>query len=378
MTVLPRSLGLPDFPWDTLSDARLVAQSHPDGICDLSVGTPVDPTPDFIREALAEATDSPGYPQVIGTPEVKDAILTWASRRRIVDVGRDGAIPTVGSKEAVALLPTLLGVRPGDTILVPAAAYPTYDVGARLAGATPVPVDPTLPSTWPAAQMVWLNSPGNPDGHVLTIPQLRAAVAWSHDHGAIIASDECYAALPWAAPFIDEGVPSVLEGRVCDDDATGLLVLYSLSKQSNLAGYRAGLLMGDSDLVSAVSEARKHAGLMVPAPIQHAMAAALVDEDHVRIQRERYGRRRARLLAALEPAGLENDPESVAGLYLWARDAHGDTSSRDLVDRLARRGILVAPGDFYGDAGLGRIRMALTATDERIESAARRLEVASR
>lgn len=378
MSALPRPLGLPDFPWDTLAEARATAEAHPDGICDLSVGTPVDPTPEFIRRALADAADAPGYPQVIGTPEVREAILAWAARRNMVDVGQAGAIPTIGSKEAVAWLPMLLGVRPGDTILVPAAAYPTYDVGARLAGATPVPVDPTRPDLWPDAQMAWLNTPGNPDGHVLSLDHLRAAVRWARARGAVLVSDECYASLPWTAPYMDEGVPSALDRRVCDADASGLLVLYSLSKQSSLAGYRAGLMVGDPRLVRAAVEVRKHAGLMVPTPVQHAMAVALVDEDHVRLQRERYGRRRERLLAALEPAGLDNDPDSVAGLYLWARDARGTASARELVDRFARLGILVAPGDFYGAAGRGRVRIALTATDERVDAAARRLEESGR
>lgn len=380
MRVLPRPLGLPDFPWDTLAGARRVAESHPGGICDLSVGTPVDPTPRFIREALAEAADAPGYPKVIGTAEVRDAILQWTRRRDMTDVTAQGAIPTIGSKEAVAWLPTLLGVRPGDTVLVPAAAYPTYDVGARLAGATPVPVDPTRPDTWPPdAVLAWLNSPGNPDGHVLTRAQLRTAVRWARAHGAVLASDECYAELPWEPPFVDEGVPSALDRWVCEDDPSGVIVVYSLSKQSNLAGYRAGLLVGDPELVRAVTEVRKHAGLMVPAPVQHAMGVALVDVDHVRAQRERYGRRRAVLLDALASAGLENDPESVAGLYLWVREARApETDSRTLVDRLARRGILVAPGDFYGEAGRGRARISLTASDERVDEAVRRLRAAGR
>jgi succinyldiaminopimelate transaminase len=374
MITLPRPLGLPDFPWDTLAAARRIAQQHPGGICDLSVGTPVDPTPFFIREALAEASDAPGYPQVVGTCEVRDAILAWAARRNMVDVGRQGTIPTIGSKEAVAWLPALLGVSQGDIVLVPAAAYPTYDVGVRLAGATSVPIDPTHPESWPDAAMVWLNSPGNPDGHVLTLPQLRSAVAWARAHGAVIASDECYAALPWSPPFIDEGVPSLLDQRVCDGDPRGLLVLYSLSKQSNLAGYRAGLLIGDPALIEAVTEVRRHAGLMVPAPVQHAMGAALVDVEHVSAQRERYRARRERLLRALPEAGLENDPKSVAGLYLWVRDARGGANGRELVDSLAGLGILAAPGDFYGTAGTGHVRIALTATDERIDQAARRLE----
>ncbi|WP_043536028.1 succinyldiaminopimelate transaminase [Actinomyces polynesiensis] len=378
MADLPRTLGLPDFPWDLLVPAKELAASHPGGICDLSVGTPVDPTPAFVRAALDEASDAPGYPTVIGTEEVRHAILEWAARRGMVDVGTDGAIPTIGSKEAVAWLPTLLGVRPGDTVLVPEVAYPTYDVGARLAGATPVPVDPTRPDSWPDAALVWLNSPGNPDGHVLTRDQLRSALRWARSHGAVLASDECYAALPWGAPFVDEGVPSLLDREVCEGDPRGVLVLYSLSKQSNMAGYRAAVLVGDPDLVRPVVEVRKHSGMMVPAPVQHAMAVALLDPEHADAQRRTYARRRELLLAAVDAAGLENDPDSVAGLYLWVRDPSATSpDSWALVDRLARLGILVAPGDFYGEAGRGRVRIALTATDERIAAAAARLSAAA-
>ncbi|MDC4232617.1 succinyldiaminopimelate transaminase [Actinomyces sp. B33] len=370
---LPRGLGLPDFPWDLLDPARALAASHPDGACDLSVGTPVDPTPGSIRDALAQAADAPGYPTVVGTAAVREAILAWGRRRRMVDVGPAGVLPTIGSKEAVAWIPRLLGVGPADTVLVPEVAYSTYDIGARLAGAAPVPVDPRRPDDWPDAALVYLNTPGNPDGHVLSVEELRAAVSWARERGAVVVSDECYAALPWQAPWVDEGVPSLLDARACDGDPAGLLVLYSLSKQSNLAGYRAGLVYGDPRLVAAIVEARKHAGLMVPAPVQHAMAAALMDEEHVAVQRETYRRRRRRLLEAAEAAGFVNDPLSCAGLYLWLHQP-GVDDSWELVDRFARLGILVAPGDFYGAAARGRVRVALTASDERIDAAARRLE----
>ena len=297
-TILPRPLDLPEFPWDQLAPAKARAAEHPGGICDLSVGTPVDDTPSFIRDALADASNAHGYPTVIGTAEVRDAIAAWGARRGMVNVGPAGVIPTIGSKEAVAWIPFLLGVRPGDTVLVPLVAYPTYDIGARLAGATPVAVDPTNPDSWPEATLVYLNSPGNPDGHVMSKDQLRAAVRWARSHGAVIVSDECYAALPWAEPYVSQGVPSLLDAQVCDGDASGLIVLYSLSKQSNLAGYRAALIYGDPTLVAPIVTARKHSGLMVPAPVQHAMAIALADTEHVQAQRAVYAVRRALLLEA--------------------------------------------------------------------------------
>lgn len=371
--LLPRPLDLPEFPWDQLAPAKVRAAEHPGGLCDLSVGTPVDDTPDFIREALADAGNAHGYPTVVGTDEVREAIGAWAARRGMVDVGPAGVIPTIGSKEAVAWIPTLLGVRAGDTVLVPEVAYPTYDIGARLAGATPVPVDPTRPGTWPDAALVYLNSPGNPDGHVMSKEQLRNAIAWARGRGAVIVSDECYAALPWSEPYVSEGVPSLLDANVCDCDPRGLLVLYSLSKQSNLAGYRGALIYGDPALVAPIVTARKHSGLMVPAPVQHAMAVALHDTEHVSAQRSVYEARRRLLLEALTRAGLDVDPASAAGLYLWVADPGAPQDSWVLVDRFARLGILVAPGDFYGAAARGRVRVALTATDERIAAAAKRI-----
>ena len=373
---LPRPLDLPEFPWDQLAPAKERAAAHPGGICDLSVGTPVDDTPAFIREALADASNAHGYPTVIGTTEVREAIVTWGKRRGMVDVGMNGVIPTIGSKEAVAWIPFLLGVRPGDTVLVPEVAYPTYDIGARLAGATPVAVDPTDPSSWPDAALVYLNSPGNPDGHVMSTDELRAVVAWARSHGAVVVSDECYAALPWSEPYVSEGVPSLLDTDVCEGDASGLLVLYSLSKQSNLAGYRGALIYGDPALVAPIVSVRKHSGLMVPAPVQHAMAVALHDTEHVERQRSVYAVRRALLLEALTDAGLDVDPDSAAGLYLWVADPANPTDSWALVDRLAELGILAAPGNFYGTAAHGRVRVALTASDERVAAAASRIREA--
>lgn len=372
---------LPDFPWDTLTPYGERARSHPDGIVDLSVGTPVDPTPEVVRRALAGAADSPGYPQTWGTPALREAVVAWFARRRGVP-GLDpaGVLPTVGSKELVALLPALLGLGAGDRVAHPAAAYPTYDVGARLAGAEPVPTDdPVALLSGPdggGVRLVWLNSPGNPDGRVLSVDELRAvveaarAVTARTGRPVVIASDECYAELAWDEPWASEGVPSVLDPRVRGGDVTGLLAVYSLSKQSNLAGYRAAFATGDPDLIARLLETRKHAGMIVPGPVQAAMTVALGDDAHVAEQRERYRARRAVLRDALEGAGLVID-RSAAGLYLWARPAEGEDDCWTTVGRLADRGILVAPGAFYGAPH--HVRVALTASDERIAAAARRL-----
>lgn len=378
--LLPRRLALPDFPWDSLRPYRERAAEHPDGVVDLAVGTPVDPTPEIARTALSAAANAPGYPTAVGAPVVRAAIIEWMERRRgVPGLSDDEVIPTIGSKESVALLPLHLGAGPGDLVLHPRAAYPTYDVGARLVGATPVPVDTDAdPTTWDVADdarvaIVWLNSPGNPDGHVLDAEQLARIVAWARGRGAIVISDECYAELAWEAPWDAEPIPSLLDPRVGGSAGrTGLLALYSLSKQSNLAGYRAAFLAGDAGLVGAVTEVRKHTGMLVPTPVQAALVAALGDEAHTEVQKEVYRERREALIEATAAAGLVNDPASVAGLYLWLKGPES-MSAYDLVGAFTELGIVVAPGDFYGEAGAGRVRMSLTDTDERVEAAAARL-----
>ncbi len=378
--LLPRRLALPDFPWDSLGPYRERAAEHPDGVVDLAVGTPVDPTPEIARTALSAAANAPGYPTAVGGSVVRAAIIEWMGRRRgVEDLSEAEVIPTIGSKESVALLPLHLGVGPGDLVLHPRAAYPTYDVGARLVGATPVPVDTDAdPTTWDVdddarVAIVWLNSPGNPDGHVLHAEQLARIVAWARGRGAIVISDECYAELAWESPWDVEPIPSLLDPRVGGAAGrTGLLALYSLSKQSNLAGYRAAFLAGDADLVGAVTEVRKHTGMLVPTPVQAALVAALGDEAHMEVQKEVYRERREVLVEATAAAGLVNDPASVAGLYLWLKGPES-MSAYDLVGAFAELGIVVAPGDFYGEAGAGRVRMSLTDTDERVEAAAARL-----
>lgn len=367
--------GLPDFPWDTLTPFADRARAYPGGIVDLSVGTPVDPTPEVVREALAGAANSPGYPTTHGTPALRQAVVDWFARRRGVR-GLDPAavLPTLGSKELVAFLPSLLGLGAGDVVLHPAAAYPTYDVGARLAGATPEPTDDPAGrlAGGDDVRLVWLNSPGNPDGSVLGVDQLRAVVdaARASAGPVVVASDECYAELAWDEPWASTGVPSILDPRVTGGDLTGLLAVYSLSKQSNLAGYRASFVAGAPALVSRLLEVRKHAGMIVPGPVQAATTAALSDDEHVATQRAVYGRRRRVLRAAFESAGYAID-RSHAGLYLWVRPESGGQDSWATVADLASLGILAAPGAFYGDAE--HVRVALTASDQSIAEAAARL-----
>jgi succinyldiaminopimelate transaminase len=275
-----------------------------------------------------------------------------------------GVLPSIGSKELVVWLPTLLGIGPGDLVVLPKVCYPSYEVGVLLAGATPVRADALTevgPST--RVRLVWVNSPSNPTGRVLPEAHLRKVVDWGRERGAVVASDECYLPLPW-----DSSPVSVL--ALGGGTFQGVLALHSLSKRSNLAGYRAGFVAGDPVLIQRLLEVRKHIGMMVPAPVQAAMIAALGDEEHVAVQRGRYARRREILRDALLKAGFTIE-HSEAGLYLWA--TRGE-DSWVTVDWLAQRGILAAPGAFYGPSGAQFVRIALTATDERVAAAAARLE----
>lgn len=358
----------PAYPWDKMVPYRERAAQHPDGPLDLSVGSPVDPTPQVVRDALAAQTDAHAYPTTAGSAQLREAISAWYARRRGVRVGADAVIPTVGSKELVALLPFLLGLGPGDAVVFPRIAYPSYEVGAALVGAKPVAADD--PAEWPAnTKLVWLNSPGNPDGRVLDVPQLQAAVTRARELGAVIAGDECYAELGWDAPWDTAPVPSILDPRVVGDDHTGVLSVYSLSKQSNLAGYRAAFIAGDPALVQQLLTIRKHAGLMLPAPVQSAMVAALSDDTHVAEQKARYRARRNILLPAVKDAGF-TVTGSEAGLYLWGTRGEDAWES---IAWLADRGIIAGPGHFYGAAAAQHVRFALTASDADIAAAARRL-----
>jgi succinyldiaminopimelate transaminase len=356
---------LPAFPWDSLAAAAQLARQHPGGIVDLSVGTPVDPVPEVVRAALRAADDSPGYPPTAGTAALREAAAGWLSRRHGVSVDPAAVLPVLGTKEFIAWLPTLLGCGQGDIVVHPALAYPTYDAGARLAGARPVPTDGLLSLGPQRVALAWLNSPSNPTGQVLPPDHLRKVISWGRERGTLIASDECYIELGWDATPV-----SVLHPDVCAGSHQGLLAVHSLSKRSNLAGYRAGFVTGDPDLIAKLLEVRKHAGMIVPAPVQAAMTAALNDDAHADVQLARYAARRERLRAALRTAGWAVE-ESPAGLYLWA--THPGLDCRTSVQRLAEAGILVAPGEIYGPAGVRHIRVALTATDERIEAAVSRL-----
>ncbi len=348
---------LPDFPWDALAPYAQKACKFAGGIIDLSQGTPVDSTPQIIQSALRASADSPRYPVTAGTKELQDAIRNWA----VAHLGATGdfdVLPVIGSKELVAWLPTLLQ---SQNVIYPEVAYPTYLVGALLAQANPIAVGVDA-ATWPAADLAWINSPANPTGRVHSEAELRAALKWSREKTAILICDECY------IDFGDTAKPTSLL-KYTDGDNSNVLVVHSLSKRSSMAGYRGAFLIGDSKLIAQIREVRKHAGMMVPLPIQNAMVAALSDEVHVQEQSARYNSRRSILGPALQAAGFRID-DSAAGLYIWCTRSEDAWRS---VDWLAQIGILATPGNFYGPLGASHIRVAMTASDSQINEAAARI-----
>ena len=334
------------------------AREHTGGIIDLSQGTPIDASPSFIQQELKDAANSPSYPVTIGTPELRSAMRNWATK--ILGVtGEFDVLPTIGSKELVAWLPSILRAK---TVLYPKVAYPTYLVGSMIHNSESIAVEIDA-ATWPKSDIAWINSPSNPTGRVHSKSELETVIAYARSNNSLVVSDECYLNFPDTGP----SPISILE--LAGGKNKNLLAVHSMSKRSNLAGYRAGLIVGDADVIAEIREVRKHAGMMVPLPIQKAMTAALGDEVHVAEQANRYAARRKVLSAALVAAGFKID-FSNAGLYIWCTR---DEDSWDSVSWLAELGILATPGIFYGQAGAKHIRIAMTATDAQINEAASRI-----
>ena len=350
---------LPDFPWDALAPYGDKAKAHPSGLIDLSQGTPVDPTPDFIQEALQKASNSPSYPVTAGTLELREAISNWASNN-LGASGEFGVLPLIGSKELVAWLPTILE---SEHVLYPEIAYPTYLVGSMIAKtkATKVDFDANI---WPDADLAWVNSPSNPTGRVHTDKELINAIQWARggNGNRVVVADECY--LEFGNGITPKSILSLTGGN-----NKNILAIHSLSKRSSMAGYRAAMMIGDKELIAKILEVRKHAGMMVPLPVQQAMVAALADKVHVEIQRDRYNARKAKVRSAIEKHGFKVD-HSEAGLYLWATRNERDWDS---VAWFANQGILVTPGHFYGELGANHVRIAMTATDAQIDELVRRI-----
>ena len=364
----------PPYPYDRLNALERLADSLPGGVVDCSIGTPCDPVPAVaVRAASAVLASSMGYPASAGSAALRDAAAAWIGRRFGVAVEGAHVGACVGTKELVASLPHLLRLRnpQRDTVLYPAVAYPSYEMGAVLAGcrAVPVPLDADWHLDLAAiddadaerALLLWVNEPGNPTSSSASSDELAAVAAWARARGIVVASDECYAEYaPTPATILESGTE-------------GLLAMHSLSKRSNLAGMRIGFYAGDPDLVSYLVETRKHAGLMVPVPMQAAAVAALGDDDHVEAQRARYHERRALALDALAPLGLVHDGGPCL-FYLWLRRDDGADDGWEIAAQLAHAaGLLVAPGDLYGAAGADHVRLALVQPRERFELAFDRL-----
>ena len=367
------------YDWSRIDSYRRRAEQCPGGLVDLSVGSPVDPVPRSVREALAAAADdgqARGYPKTAGDGPLRQAVADWFRRCRGVDLDALGAdlVPTVGSKEAVALMASLLHLGPGDRVVQPRVSYPTYAIGTQLAGAQVTTVDdPADTDSWvdlPGVRAIWINSPGNPSGRVIDRAGLAKIVQAARSIGATVLSDECYALLDWSGSA--QASPCILESQVCGGDASGILCLYSMSKQSNMAGYRAALVAGDAQLVKAMTAYRKQVGLIVPGPVQGAMRAALEDGEAVTAQRDVYARRLHALTEALGAYGYDAVMPQ-GGLYIWAQARSGDCWA-DMAE-LSRLGILASPGEFYGD---GRyLRFSSTITDEQLDLALGRLRSAA-
>lgn len=361
---------LPEYPWQSLKPFSQKAALHPEGAIDLSIGSPIDPTPKVVQDALKLFSNAPGYPSTAGTQQFRESVVSWFAKRRGVEgLDPDQVMPTIGSKELISWLPVLLGIGKGDVVVQPKVAYTAYAVGAVFAGATLISEDD--PERWPDnTKLIWINSPGNPDGKVLPADKFAKAVKKARELGALLASDECYAELGWSAPWDKELIPSVLDPRVCGDSHEGVLCVYSLSKQSNMAGYRAAFAVGTKALIKDLVNLRMHAGMMMPLPTQQAVIAALGDSEHVQVEKDVYRKRRDVLLAAVKKYGFELS-DSEAGLYLWATLGEDCWAT---VEKMAQLGIVVVPGSFYGEYATKHVRFSLTATDSDIARAAARLE----
>jgi len=360
----------PPYPYDRLTPWREKAAALPGGIVDLSIGDPTDPPPASVVAALSSSGAERMYPTSVGSPAFRAAAAGWMQRRFGVDVPTRQIGACVGTKELVAGLPGWLKLRwpERDTVLFPAVSYPSYAMGALLAGcrAVPVPMDRQWRTDLSAvsaddaarALCVWVNTPGNPAGG---LDDLDAVAAWGRAHDVLVLSDECYAEFTWEGP-----ARTILAGGT-----TGVVAVHSLSKRSNLAGLRAGFYAGDAETMDFLLELRKHAGLMTPGPVLAAAAVALADQDHVDAQRQRYRERLDRLQSVLRLAGVDA-PLPGGGFYLWAPAPGGDDWG--LVERLATEaGLLASPGEFYGEAGRGYVRLAAVAPLERLDLVASRL-----
>lgn len=360
----------PAYPYERLDGLKELAGAFEGGAIDCSIGTPVDPAPQFVIAALARGVGAKGYPPSAGTLDYRDAAASWMNRRFATTLTPDDVAACVGTKEFVGSLAGYLHLRQPerDTVLYPSVSYPTYAMGATLSGLRSVPVAQVNgqldlasieASDIERALVLWVNSPSNPTG---ALDDLAALATWGRQRGVLVVSDECYAEFTWASR-----PRSILE-----HGSHGVLALHSISKRSNLAGFRAGFYAGDAELVSYLRSVRQHAGFMVPGPVQAATALAFADDDHVELQRGRYRRRLELLSGALEGVGVRA-PVPDGAFYLWC--AKDGMDGWDLAAMLAERSALVtSPGELYGERGTDFVRLAVVQPDDRLELAASRLE----
>lgn len=357
----------PPYPYDRLDRLKGLAAGHEGGLVDLSIGTPCDPPPPEVVAALGSSGAERGYPSSVGTPSFREAAAGWMGRRLGVEVPVDDVAACIGTKELVTALPHWLRLRSPDrdTVLYPSVSYPSYEMGAVLAGCRAVAVDleggrldAVDPEDAGRALCLWVNTPGNPTGR---LTDLGAVADWGRAHGVPVLSDECYVEFTWAGP----------PRTILEHGAGGVLAIHSLSKRSNLAGLRAGCYAGDADLVHYLSEVRKHAGAMVPGPVQAAAAVAWRDDAHVDAQRARYRERLEYFSEVLAGVGAVAGPPA-GSFYLWAAAPGGDAWG--LAAWLAKwGGVLVAPGDLYGAGGEGYVRVAMVQPMDRLRMVSDRL-----
>ncbi|HEX3090326.1 MAG TPA: aminotransferase class I/II-fold pyridoxal phosphate-dependent enzyme [Ilumatobacteraceae bacterium] len=361
----------PPYPYDRLDRLAAMAAAFDGGVVDLSIGTPCDPPLDSVIAALSTSNAERGYPPSIGSDSLRQAIRSWLDRRFDLDVPLAQMAACIGTKEFVATTPQYLHLRTPskDTVLYPAVAYPTYEMGATLAGLRGVPVecrsdgaldfDSIDAADAARALMLWVNSPSNPTG---ALTDLGVAAQWGRANGVPIFSDECYVEFTWDGPA----------STILHHGFEGVVAVHSLSKRSNLAGVRVGFYAGDAELVNYLKEVRKHVGMLVPGPAQAAAAVALADDAHVVVQRDRYRRRLERLGKVFSAWAGVDVPFPAGGFYLWFDAGDG----WEFAERLARHGgALISPGDFYGAGGAQNVRAAVVQPDDRIERVAQRLGV---
>lgn len=361
----------PPYPYDRLDALRAAAAASVGTVVDCSIGTPCDAPPREVLEALPKSGAERGYPTSAGSPILRASIAAYLGRRFSVAVSADELAVCMGTKEFVASTAQYLHLRTPsrDTVLYPAVSYPTYAMGATLAGlrAVPVPLDggrldlaSVAPEDVARALCLWSNSPSNPTGD---LDDLGAAAAWGRANDVVVLSDECYAEFTW------DGAPRTILEHGLD----GVLAVHSISKRSNLAGLRCGFYVGDPALVGYLRSVRQHAGCMVPGPVQAAVAVAYADDAHVDVQRERYRRRLFATVEALSAAGF---PASMpAGtFYAYVATPEGFADGWAFAEHLAREaGLIVSPSDLYGDQSSSAVRLAVVVDDAYLDQALARL-----